>query len=224
MVACRWCLKRSCYTCSHANDTQRPGVGCAGWRPGGTGEQRCGFSSRIVSGKRSIAIAGGGKALPAGTTGSVAGGGGCGGIAQLRGTQPGPRDGRLQPGIAGGATQAAAGRAEMLCAVQREIPVGGRCRGPGDAAEEQDEHYRPDHYVELVGSALFFPLTWTNGTEQQRLENVVELMSQVPRLYTQAKANLRGTDAVFIDTAVDENAGNRDVITSVGERIPAGSP
>ena len=90
-------------------------------------------------------------------------------------------------------------------------------------AEVQDEHYRPDHYVELVGSALFFPLTWTNGTEQQRLENVVALMSQVARLYTQAKANLRGTDPVFIDTAVEENAGNRDVITSIGERIPAGS-
>jgi uncharacterized protein (DUF885 family) len=88
----------------------------------------------------------------------------------------------------------------------------------------QDEHYRPDHYVELVGSALFFPLTWTNGTEQERLGNVVALMSQVPRLYTQAKANLRGTDPVFIDTAVEENAGNRDVITSIGERIPAGSP
>jgi uncharacterized protein (DUF885 family) len=91
-------------------------------------------------------------------------------------------------------------------------------------AEVQDEHYRPDHYVELIGSALFFPLTWTNGTEQQRLENVVALMRQVPRVYTQAKANLRGTDPVFIDTAVDENAGNRDVITSIGERIPAGSP
>ena len=49
-------------------------------------------------------------------------------------------------------------------------------------------------------------------------------MGQVPRLYTQAKANLRGTDPVFIDTAMDENAGNRDVITSIGERIPAGSP
>ena len=36
-------------------------------------------------------------------------------------------------------------------------------------AEVQDEHYRPDHYVELVGSALFFPLTSTNGTEQERL-------------------------------------------------------
>ncbi|HZD76278.1 MAG TPA: DUF885 domain-containing protein [Acidobacteriaceae bacterium] len=91
-------------------------------------------------------------------------------------------------------------------------------------AEVQDEHYRPDRYVELVGSALFFPLTWTNGTEQQRLENVVARMAQVPRLYTQAKANLRGTDPVFIDTAVEENAGNREVIASIGERIPAASP
>lgn len=91
-------------------------------------------------------------------------------------------------------------------------------------AAVQDEHYRPDHYVELVGTALFFPLTWNNGTEQERLGNVVARIAEVPRFYAQAKAELREADPVFIDTAVEENAGNRDVIASIGKRIPAGSP
>ncbi len=33
----------------------------------------------------------------------------------------------------------------------------------------QPYRYRPQDYVEMIGSGLFFPLTSTNGTEQQRL-------------------------------------------------------
>jgi len=60
--------------------------------------------------------------------------------------------------------------------------------------------YQPQIYVEMIGSGLFFPLTETNGTEQQRLESLVSRMEKIPAALEQAKANLVEADPVFIDT------------------------
>jgi len=89
--------------------------------------------------------------------------------------------------------------------------------------EVQAYKYRPDSYVELIGSGLFFPLTQTNGTEESRLGNAVARMQQVPRLLAQAREQLVATDAVFIDTAVEENQGNREVVEQIGGMIHAAS-
>jgi uncharacterized protein (DUF885 family) len=88
----------------------------------------------------------------------------------------------------------------------------------------QPEHYRPERAVELIGTALFFPLTQSYGTEQQRLTNVLARMEQVPRYLDQERANLRESDPVFIDTAVNEAAGDKQVIAQIEKQIPAGSP
>ena len=88
----------------------------------------------------------------------------------------------------------------------------------------QPEHYRPERPVEHIGTALFFPLTQNYGTEQQRLTNVVARMEQVPRYLKQAQANLRESDPVFIDTAVNEAPGDKQVIAQIAQQIPASSP
>ena len=88
----------------------------------------------------------------------------------------------------------------------------------------QPEHYRPERPVEHIGTALFFPLTQNYGTEQQRLTNVVARMEQVPRYLKQAQANLREADPVFINTAVSEAAGDKQVIAQIAQQIPASSP
>ena len=88
----------------------------------------------------------------------------------------------------------------------------------------QPEHYRPERPVEHVGTALFFPLTQSYGTEQQRLTNVVARMEQVPRYLKQAQANLRESDPVFVDTAVGEAAGDKQVIAQIAQQIPESSP
>jgi uncharacterized protein (DUF885 family) len=90
--------------------------------------------------------------------------------------------------------------------------------------ERQPEHYRPERAVELIGTALFFPLTQSYGTEQQRLTNVLARMEQVPRYLDQERANLRESDPVFIDTAVNEATGDKQVIAQIEKQIPAGSP
>jgi hypothetical protein len=86
------------------------------------------------------------------------------------------------------------------------------------------QKHRPQDYVEMIGSGLFFPLTSTKGTELDRLTGVVARMEQIPRVIAQAEENVKEADPVFIDAAVEENEGAIGMVTQVGERIPSGSP
>ena len=88
----------------------------------------------------------------------------------------------------------------------------------------QDYRYHPQDYVEMIGSGLFFPLTSTDGTQEARLNAVLARMEKIPRVLEEARQNLRGADPVFIDTALEENAGNIAVIEQIGSMIHAGSP
>jgi uncharacterized protein (DUF885 family) len=88
----------------------------------------------------------------------------------------------------------------------------------------QPYRYRPQDYVEMIGSGLFFPLTSTDGTEQARLSSVLARMEKIPRILEEARQNLKEADPVYLDTALEENAGNTAVIEQIGGMIPAGSP
>src|SRR5271168_1828646 len=88
----------------------------------------------------------------------------------------------------------------------------------------QSYRHRPQDYVEMIGSGLFFPLTSTDGNEQARLSSVLARMEQVPRVLEEARHNLKRSDPVFLDTALDENAGNTVVIEQIGSMIHTGSP
>ena len=88
----------------------------------------------------------------------------------------------------------------------------------------QNYRYRPQDYVEMIGSGLFFPLTATSGTEQTRLTAVLARMEQIPQVLDQARSNLKEADPVYIDTALEENSGNREVVEQIGSMIVAGSP
>jgi uncharacterized protein (DUF885 family) len=85
----------------------------------------------------------------------------------------------------------------------------------------QSYRYRPQEVVEMIGSGLFFPLTSTTGSEEDRLTAVVSRMEQIPKVLDQAKANLAEADPVYIDTALEENSGNSGVLTMVGARVTA---
>ena len=78
--------------------------------------------------------------------------------------------------------------------------------------------------MDTNGSGLFFPLTSTDGTEQSRLSSVLARMEQVPRVLEEVCYTLKEADPVFVDTALNENAGNNAVIEQIGEMIQAGSP
>jgi Bacterial protein of unknown function (DUF885) len=84
--------------------------------------------------------------------------------------------------------------------------------------------YRPQTYVEMIGSGLFFPLTSAGGTEQERLSSVLARMEQIPQVLEDARHNLKEADPVFLSTALEENDGNIAVLEQIGGMIPAGSP
>ncbi len=87
----------------------------------------------------------------------------------------------------------------------------------------QGYKYHPQEVVEMIGSGLFFPLTDTKGSEAERLAAVLARMEQIPKVLEEARSSIRDADPVWIDTAVEENDGDIDVVKMVGERIAAGS-
>lgn len=89
----------------------------------------------------------------------------------------------------------------------------------------QSYRYNPTGYVELVGNALFQPLTDEYAPKDVRLGHVLSRMAAVPRLLDQARQNLVEADPIFVKVAVEENDGNVELIEkTIGGEIPAGSP
>jgi uncharacterized protein (DUF885 family) len=88
----------------------------------------------------------------------------------------------------------------------------------------QSYKHQPQLYVELVGNALFLPLTQDYASKEVRVGHVISRIGQIPRLLEQAKSVLTNADPIFIATAVEENAGNISLIDSLADEIPAGSP
>jgi uncharacterized protein (DUF885 family) len=89
----------------------------------------------------------------------------------------------------------------------------------------QSYKHNPTVVVELIGNALFLPLTQNYASQDVRVGHVLSRVSQIPRLLAQVQPNLSDSDPVWISTAVEENAGNIDLIEhTLAAQIPAGSP
>ena len=87
----------------------------------------------------------------------------------------------------------------------------------------QNYKHNPTVFVELLGNALFLPLTQEYASKQVRVGHVVSRVAQIPRFLDQAKSQLADADAVFISTAIDENLGNVGQVDSLALEIPAAS-
>jgi len=89
----------------------------------------------------------------------------------------------------------------------------------------QSYKHNPTVVVELIGNALFLPLTQNYASHDIRAGHVLSRVSQIPRLLAQVQAYLSDSDPVWISTAVDENTGNIDLIEhTLAAEIPDGSP
>jgi uncharacterized protein (DUF885 family) len=89
----------------------------------------------------------------------------------------------------------------------------------------QNYRHNPTVAVELIGGALFSPLTQNYAPHDVRLGHVLSRVAAVPRLLTQVKQYLSDTDPIFISTAIEENNGNIDLIeNTIPAEIPTGSP
>jgi uncharacterized protein (DUF885 family) len=114
--------------------------------------------------------------------------------------------------------------------------------GPQDAADwqliddqiglnllefDKIQNYRlnPTVPVELIGNALFLPLTQDYAPHDVRVGHVLSRVKAIPLLLTQVKQYLSDSDPIFISTAIQENDGNIDLIeNTIAAEIPAGSP
>src|SRR6202046_1640067 len=92
---------------------------------------------------------------------------------------------------------------------------------------EKIQNYRPNPTVavELIGNALFLPLTQNYAPHDVRVGHVLSRVTAIPLLLTQVKQYLSDSDPIFISTAIQENDGNIDLIeNTIVAEIPAGSP
>jgi uncharacterized protein (DUF885 family) len=88
----------------------------------------------------------------------------------------------------------------------------------------QNYKHNPTMYVELLGSALFQPLTDDYAEKDVRLGDILSRIAATPRFLDQARSQLADADPIFIKVAVEENDGNIDLIeNTVAAAIPAGS-
>jgi len=89
----------------------------------------------------------------------------------------------------------------------------------------QSYRHNPTLAVELIGNALFLPLTQDYASHDIRVGHVLSRVSAIPVLLNQVKQYLSDADPIFISTAVQENDGNIDLIeNTIAAEIPAGSP
>src|SRR5580698_9251986 len=89
----------------------------------------------------------------------------------------------------------------------------------------QNYKHNPTVAVELIGNALFLPLTQQYAPLETRLAQVLDRVSQIPHFLVQVQPYIADSDPVWIKTAVEENAGNIDLIqTTLKQQIPLGSP
>ncbi len=76
----------------------------------------------------------------------------------------------------------------------------------------QDYRHNPTEYVELLGGALFQPLTDEYAPRDVRLGHILSRIAATPRFFEQARSVLVDADPIFIKVAIEENEGNVDLI------------
>jgi uncharacterized protein (DUF885 family) len=89
----------------------------------------------------------------------------------------------------------------------------------------QAYRHHPTVPVELIGNAMFLPLSQNYAPKDVRVGHVLSRIGQIPRALNQVKQYLSDSDPVFVQTAIQENGGNIDLIqNTVAGEIAPGSP
>lgn len=86
----------------------------------------------------------------------------------------------------------------------------------------QNFRHNPTVYVELLGSALFQPLTDDYAAEDVRLGDILSRIAAIPKFLDQARSELLDADPIFIKVAAEENDGNIDLINGTIANAVAG--
>jgi len=88
----------------------------------------------------------------------------------------------------------------------------------------QNYKHNPTIYVELLGGALFQPLTDDYAPREVRLGHILSRLAATSQFLDQARSQLVDADPIFIKVAVEENDGNIDLIeNTIAPAMPAAS-
>jgi uncharacterized protein (DUF885 family) len=89
----------------------------------------------------------------------------------------------------------------------------------------QSHRYNPTGVAELVGNALFLPLTQEYAPKDVRLGHVIARLKEVPRTLEGARRTLLDADPILVKVAVEENDGNVGLIKeTIDGEVPEDSP
>jgi uncharacterized protein (DUF885 family) len=87
--------------------------------------------------------------------------------------------------------------------------------------EIQNYRHNPTVYVELIGSALFYPYVLEYAPKPDRYRHIIARLEKIPALLDQAKKNLLDSPEIWAKVAMEENAGSIDL---VGSTLREGAP
>ena len=85
----------------------------------------------------------------------------------------------------------------------------------------QSHRHNPTVYVELIGNALFNPLSLEYAPKPERIRDIIARTEKIPAFIDQAKANLTDSPDIWTSVAAEENEGNIDLLEHT---IPAQVP
>jgi uncharacterized protein (DUF885 family) len=85
----------------------------------------------------------------------------------------------------------------------------------------QSYRHNPTVYVELIGNALFNPLSLEYAPKPERMRDIIARTEKIPAFIDQAKANLTDSPDIWTSVATEENQGNIDLLEHT---IPAQVP
>ncbi len=85
----------------------------------------------------------------------------------------------------------------------------------------QSFRHNPTVYVELIGNALFNPLSLEYAPKPERIRDIIARAEKIPAFLDQAKANLTDSPEIWTQVAAEENEGNIDLLE---HQIPAQAP
>ena len=81
-----------------------------------------------------------------------------------------------------------------------------------DLEETQSYLHNPTTYVEMVGNALFTPLTLEYAPQPVRIRHIIARLEKLPLLLDQARTNLISSPDIWNRVAADENEGNIELV------------
>ena len=88
----------------------------------------------------------------------------------------------------------------------------------------QNYRHNPTVYVELIGAALFQPITDDYASQDARLGDVLSRIAAIPSFLDQARSVLADADPIFIKVAIEENEGNINLVQNTVASAVAKTP